>query len=869
MMRILRVCVAPLLFAVLVAASNGQERIEFSGSPLQGTLFAEDAATGSREKTEAESVTLPIAPGFVDGLTTEVAGGKGNFKAHSDSPERLGGLANPQQFEIVGNAAFSSDSIRLAVSRDVHLSWCGFPAASRSYYLHHLGRAVAEGYLYAGYAQVFVSADASDDKSHLVVTIREGNRCTASAVRVQSNARPVEQNVESEIVRALTAPSSPALHHALRDADWDVTRPASFSSKKRSAANAWRAMCELQSPIKADRESLLAYQRCVELACADLGYPYAAVRAHWRSSGKSAILEISIRDLGPRVGFKQLRLEGQKRTSVAEVVQFLGLEAGASLAPQALADLVSRLENSGRFLAVSAHLERLPGNDDVELVVEVQEAPRSPALNEKFSEAEAALLRFSEWLAAPDRWEADLVAELQVGEREFQFVLAPTGAMALAEQGSHGEAEERPWALIDSQQIALNAPKSRSLWSLSVDTSSTPAVYLSLGLKLYRTDPERRALQTGVRLSSDQQLVAPPKLELAPSFCLDLLRRPGVTAKLSDGTWTVTDPGKDRFVFENDTGRGVSWECWVDDEAPAGGAPNLYLRWEAGALDHRSAQLTRAMARYPNRGDPDRPVRSLVEFVFAEVMAGAEAPPPAGVRLLGQASVAFADELVSGWWRVATSRIPRDTECFWIPSDAAQAVRHRSDWGSWYLAIASTSDELIPRETAAGGLLRYGCRLACEDLFEPSFRALCENTALGELNCLFQPEAPTGPLVGWLVAQMFDDPPKVVQHVLTRMDDEHFRSDCSGFVDQRGLVGRAVGKAAETLRGADDESWAQLFELLPEEHRPSCRSFANALLRDRDQPIEPAFLEALVAGWRGGWRAAVEADLRTRDTAAE
>lgn len=867
MIRFLQLWVAPLLFAVLVAASHGQEKIEFGGSALQGTLFAEDTPAGTPEKSAAEPATSPKAPDFLGGLATETARRRGNFKAHPDAAARLGGLANPQQFEIVGNAAFSSDSIRNAVDRDVRLSWCGIPTANRNYYLHYLGRAIAEGYLYAGYAHAYVSVDTSGDESHLVVTIEEGDRCTARAVHVQAAVGPLEQRVESEIVRALTAPSSPRLRFALRDVDWDVTRSAAFSSKERSTGNGWRAVCELAAPIKADWESLLAYRRCAELACAELGYPYAAVSVQWHVLGMAATLEVSIRELGPRVGFKQLRLEGQKRTTNAEVVQYLGLEEGASLAPQALTELVTRLENSGRFLAVSAHLERLAGKDGVELVFDVQEAPRSPALNEELSDAEAALLRFGAWLAAPDRWEADLVAEAQAGQKVFQFVLAPTGAMALIDQGSEGEAEERPWALVDSQQIAFNAPKSRSLWSLPVETTSTPALYLSLGLKLDRADPEKRAFHAGARLSSDQQVVAPPELELSPSFCLDLLRRPGVTAKLANGIWTVTDPGKDRFVFEDGAGRGVSWESWIDDEAPSWGAPNLYVRWEAGAFDHRSAQLTRAMATYANRGDADRPVRSLVEFVFAEAMVEEERLPPACVRLLGQATVAFADELSSGWWRLATNRNPHDAECFWIPSDAAQAVCRHSDWGNWYLAIASTSSELLPRETAAGGLLRYACRLACEDLFEPRFRALCEKTAWGELNGLFQPESPTGPLVGWLVARMFDSPPKFVQRALTRMDAEHFRSDCSGFVDQRGLVGRAICKAAETLRAADADAWRQLIELAPQEHRAPCQAFADALLSNRDQPVEPALLAALVAGWGAGWRAAVEADLRSRAAA--
>jgi hypothetical protein len=132
-----------------------------------------------------------------------------------------------------------------------------------------------------------------------------------------------------------------------------------------------------------------------------------------------------------------------------------------------------------------------------------------------------------------------------------------------------------------------------------------------------------------------------------------------------------------------------------------------------------------------------------------------------------------------------------------------------------------------------------------------------------ELSGLFQVDATAGPLVGWLLARLWDDPPRLItQHVLSHLDEEHFRRDCAGFVDPQGILGRALCEAAETLRAADPAAARDLVAAYPAEQRAALGAFVQALQAEKTKPIDEALLDALVVGWHAGWREALERQVR-------
>jgi hypothetical protein len=235
--------------------------------------------------------------------------------------------------------------------------------------------------------------------------------------------------------------------------------------------------------------------------------------------------------------------------------------------------------------------------------------------------------------------------------------------------------------------------------------------------------------------------------------------------------------------------------------------------------------------------------------------------------LVGKLLSAGATGLLDAWAQVAESAAAGPGERFVIPTlplpwrslDDRENVNR-----TLRLALAVMCDDLVPRGTAAAGSLRYFSRYACQNVLPEELREPNRNAAASEAEGLFRTDATAGPLVGWLLARLWDDPPQLItEHILSHLDEEHFRRDCAGIVDPRGILGRALCDAAETLRAADPAAAADLVKMLPEEQRPACAAFVQALQAEKSKAIDQALLEALAVGWRAGWREALERQVRS------
>lgn len=823
-------------------------------------------------------------PNLFEGLQTQPDGGqaRSGTDGGSASPiedgkqameeaqqSRVGWLGDPERIDVAfeQGASFTAESIRKAVRRNVVVSWHSGRAAPLADYLRALRKAVAAGYKRAGFAHVEVAARRAANESRIALTILEGPRYRTGAVHVrQATGAYDPDDLEPHILRALTTPLSAEQRQVVFTANPDFTA-VPLPSAKDSAYRKPVALCAADQFIEADEAGLLARRRCVELECAERGYPFAQVGVEWDTTGPTttADLDVTIYAWGPRADFQRLRLEGNERETEAEVVRLLGLEPGSRLTPSGLAKIVEKLDDSGRFRKVTARLEVTAERDAVDLVIRVQEAMRSPALSEPLSDAELALLRFRRWLVEPERWSADAVVEATAFDGKLEMALAPSGATALALDIPAVAPGERLIAVSDDRQIAFGLPRTGAAWAWSAPREDGPCLRALIGFRLDASNEPRFLLGWGIKSKRRAGALALPEIDLRSYFCLDQLRQPGITARLADGQWTLEGKGS-KLTFEDATGRGIAVESvgTSDDE------PRLSIRWVAGAFELQRQKRSEELSALPNCCDQTRPAPSLAAFVVSQWLARDSRRTPPARELGSKLAFDLVEGVVRGFQQVSAMRWGDGDDEFMIPSDPQEHSGGRGD-SSTRLVMALLSDDLFVRNTPAAEALRFVSYSASYGTLRSKMREQCRVGADYELNGLFIHEATAGPLVSWVLREIGEHPSWswlvanrqfndawLEPYVLPRLDATHFRGDCAGMVDPGGVVGVALGNAAEYLRAADATAALALVELLPPGQRAPCAAFVRSLHEEGERPIDAALLDALEAGWREGWRDALE-----------
>ncbi len=838
--------------------ANGMPKLE-PPNLFEGLQTQPDGARAGSGKTE--SFAAPLEEG-------KAAAEEARKTLEGDLPSRVGLLGDPERIDVAfeQGASFTAESIRKAVRCNVVVSWHSGRAAPLADYLRALRKAVAAGYKGAGFAHVEVAARRAANEGRIALNILEGPRYRTGAVHVrQATGAYDPDGLEPHILRALTSPLSAEQRQVVFTADPDFTA-VPLPSAKDSATAKPVVLCAADQFIEADEAGLLARRRCVELECAERGHPFAQVGVEWDTTGPTtADLDVTIYAWGPRADFQRLRLEGNQRETEAEVVRLLELEPGTLLTPAGLTKFVEKLDDSGRFRKVTARLEATAERDAVDLVIRVQEAMRSPALSEPLSDAELALLRFRRWLAEPDRWSADAVVEVTAFDGKLEMALAPSGATALALDIPAVAAGERIIAVSDDQQIAFGLPRTGSAWVWSAPREDGPCLRAEIGFRLDASNEAKSLLGWSVKSKRRAGALAPPKIDLRSSFCLDLLRQTDVTARLADGEWTVAGEGW-KLTFEDATGRGVAVECG----GTSNDGPRLSIRWAAGVFEPLRQKRSGELSALTNCCDQTRSAPTLAAFVVSQWLARHSRCTPEARELGSKLAFDLVEGVSRGFEQVSAKRWGDGDDEFMIPSDPQEHSGGRGE--SWTrLVMSLLCDDMFVRNTSAAEALRFVSYSTSSGTLRSTMREQCRVGADNELQGLLIHEPTAGPLVSWVLRELGKHPSWrwlvanrqfndtwLQAYVLPHLDAAHFRGDCAGIVDPGGVVGVALGNAAETLRAADATTALALVELLPLEQRGPCAAFVRSLHKTGEQPIDSALLDALEAGWREGWREALE-----------
>ena len=723
-----------------------------------------------------------------------------------------------------------------------------------------LTHAVTAAYRKAGFRDVAVRILPETEEGTIELEVNEGRQYVAGVVSVEGAKQIDPADLTRRLAEVKEPASSTIETFVLRgDAILPKWKPAKEEDKDDFAPPLWLSG---QPIVFATSEDA-----CLDEVFADLGFPQARASVEVTEADEGTMgLVVRIEEEGPVQTAASIEIEGLKRNTRDDVLDYLGIRPGDPVNRAVRIDLTRRLWLSARFASVNVVLENSPFASGPILRIAVDEYEKAPLLKDKLSEAEEVMMRLHRWLAGLAQSDLVLKVRTNKGAEGPVFYYAPGQALALQLEGVRLFSTPECFEYYsDFQKKKLQT----RVWSDRLETS--------LGFKLNKDRKDKDSLFQFTyygMFHSDPELPSSPRgnlsFHVSPAACLALLNGRATEHKIEEGVLTIRSP-KETLRIEAATGKLLEMQMLEDGKKTVALVEPVEMH-----LDDFSTVEWPEVASYEDALIPTRPVSSIAGLLARDWHALEGKPeslpfldkyPPELAELFltaadGALLKTIDDFVVQNLWETAgePSR-PRFTI-----ADLSLYLAHRPSKGKLaalpFLA-KEYGENLFPKNSWPANMMMA---ILSSRAGEKRMKAYYDNRVF------MAPGA--GPLRDVAVAgNVLKDEPALAQlftaHGLLLLDLDGFHRDRDLFLDESTWGGRFLVNLTEVLRDADPEALVALQTLLLDKPDPGVTAVLTHLQYYRDQPIWQVLPEALDQAWEDHWKEQVEASLKGVAQAAQ
>lgn len=329
----------------------------------------------------------------------------------------MGDYGAPDHVLIHGCQAVPAEAVRQALLHDWEVQVASAPTASLDDYVFTIHRKVKLGFLASGFVHPDVDATA-DETGHVVVSIAEGPRYRCGPVHVTGAPAGASDSIISALTR-VHPPETFGVAAGQNDfrvgmellddqdhPDWSIGDYAGFDTVKVGYLH--------------DR---------VRAALNGLGFFAAQFDSSVDVEENVAVLNVVIRDPGPRAVLRHVEVLGASINKPDEVIHYLGTRPGQTLGVDDVLRAQRTLWDSARFKSHSISAT-FTGSDHsaIDLRIRVEELPGIPSLGQPLTPLQQASVNCGRWLVDRCRAGDDVLLKIEAPRADPPyFVLAAIG----------------------------------------------------------------------------------------------------------------------------------------------------------------------------------------------------------------------------------------------------------------------------------------------------------------------------------------------------------------------------------------------------------------------------------------------------------
>lgn len=751
----------------------------------------------------------------------------------------VGDWGDPQRVALEGIEGFDAQQVVWALFSDAGLILQADPAAPLDEFCTALGQRAAVCFQHGGRRDAKADVRLDRSRQRLVVTVQQGRCYQAGAVDVQG----APAALAGRIVEALTKP------YPLYDETGGL--PWYLDGEARQTGSC-QAMWPTGQRAPFDEYSTGLLRAGVEQTLAEAGYAAAQfdVRAMPQPDGKTARLEVRVRQLGPPATIHEVRVTGCQKNAQQAVVDYLGFPPGTLLTRQVHDQIERRLWESGRFVSFMVKPQPCERpSDGINLLISVTEYGGAPRLGEPLSREEKALLKARDWMVNKGRGRRDMLAQFNIAGRLIEAALSPEGWLVVVRKpgaGGVATAIERA-LLVDARELAYYGPGAGCKWALPACGSCMLSVDFGLNDGADAAgSPLKFVVNSGWRSPDDGEPRPAPRvmLGMSPAFMLALAHVPEARARWNGNILTIATPHQRTRLDERD-GRLLGL-AFPDD-----GAEHTVLTFTPGAYRRRYEELMQAAAGLPNRFRPERPVSSLVQCLMDDCLPALLQPGDRGLATIATTLLRHEVFRPLDTFLVSQSSSSAAVEWLMAPEWRGGGTTDGCIARAWSLQAA---DRLVPRRCWLWTLLRELTYAYCG---EPQ-RAVQRLAELGNAPAI----GPVGRLIISRFVQACQRPePAMAALALAHLTPADFREDYQPLLAGDKPLCQVLCSLAEVLADLNQDEAALAARLLFPEQPKAVEELRRQLRRRRGLPTREALAASLDSVWRSELRTCVEVAL--------
>ncbi len=378
------------------------------------------------------------------------------FAAGAPACYVVGDLSRDDALVFEGLHAFDRNEILSALAAQLDYQLAAHPDAPVSVYLETLKKLVLAGYQHSGFPLATVSARVSNDNAHhVIVRVIEGPRSTCGEIRVVGGRRFTSDPLRAELVQKLTEPC------ACDDQDTGHNRtnsPARTTGQTNDSEATWLA----GQPAPFDEVSRQAFAARAEKAVVDMGYFQTKldVRVEPDPTRPVANLVVEIFNDGIRGKVAEIEVEGCKKNTREQVLDYLHLKKGMEVPPRFLENVRASLRDAARYQRHEVSLIPLAKPGQQKLKIELSEIDEVPVLGQEFNAQAKDALKLCRWLNQLEEHPEDLTAtfKARLGGRPWEgnLVCSPSGLAVSLRNPVTNQSPVLDWTVVMAEhQTAL------------------------------------------------------------------------------------------------------------------------------------------------------------------------------------------------------------------------------------------------------------------------------------------------------------------------------------------------------------------------------------------------------------------------------
>ena len=564
--------------------------------------------------------------------------------------EPVGRIGAADRLVVRGLQQINPEQLRQSLIDDADLIWLSRPHADRERFVSAFVRKATLAVERAGFASPDVQAaiESSDGVERLVLTVTEGPRFEAGAVKVTG----VDDELAARLVRQLTErmsshdsddphdphdPPDPPLWLAGSPAPCDAV---AVHEIRIAVARFLRDEGYLSIAPVINRRMSARLPGGGSLTTRSTQIDTAGTQAGFDVSislgDRSADLIIAIHDLPPKGVLRGIELPADCRTSDRDLMQYLGIEIDAAVTERDRLAWRERLRQSGRF--VRHEIDFYADPEDPAAVVarfDFEEYRAATPLSQPLSREEATMLRCRDWLVKAMNRGDDFVIDVARSQAKVaQIVISATNGFLLAAMPN---GDQSCGLAVSGTAVSLLPAGGAGRLDMPLPTFGRLTATLGLSLVRDRASTASASrynpsLTMGYSFKSGNKnaptaFVA--KLQFEPVACLAMVHEGSPNVRF-EGETLVIESASAASRIDSVSGRPLRLSV---------SGCELSIDARRAALDGELDRL-RAVAG-PNIAQPDQLITSAIKFLLSGDVAAACG------RIADAAD--FADDARAGW----------------------------------------------------------------------------------------------------------------------------------------------------------------------------------------------------------------------------